>query len=56
MHLLAMMAFAALTATVLAAITNEAETPRERLIFGLKTFGSFIGIGLAISWVIYFIP
>ncbi len=56
MHLLVMMTFAALTATTLAAITNEAETPRERLIFGLKTFGGFVGIGLVISWIIYFIP
>lgn len=56
MHLLVMMTFAALTSTVLAAITHEAETPRERLFYGIKTFGAFVGVALVISWAIYFIP
>jgi len=46
-----MITFAALTSTVLAAITNEAETTRERCLYGLKTFGAFVGVGLAISWL-----
>ncbi len=56
MHFLVMTTFAALTSTVLAAITNEAETTRERCLYGLKTFGAFVGVGLVISWLFYFIP
>lgn len=52
MHFLVMTAFAALTSTVLAAITNEAETTRERCLYGLKTFGAFVGVGLVISWLL----
>jgi hypothetical protein len=48
--------YAAITATVLAAIESRAHSPRERLIHGLKIFGSFLGIGLLLSWILYPIP
>ena len=32
------------------------ETPREKLLYGLKVFGEFVGIGLALALVFYFIP
>ncbi|HSE97499.1 MAG TPA: hypothetical protein VLD57_04460 [Blastocatellia bacterium] len=56
MHVLMMTLYAAITATVLAAIEPRSETTRERLIHGLKIFGSFLGIGLLLSWVLYPIP
>ena len=29
---------------------------RDRVIYGLKTFGQFIGISLIFAWILYFIP
>ena len=31
-------------------------SPRERILYGLKTFVQFVGISLIIAWVLYFIP
>ncbi len=56
MHVLMMTLYAAITAIVLAAIEPRSETTRERLIHGLKIFGSFLGIGLLLSWILYPIP
>jgi len=30
--------------------------PKERILYALKTFLQFVGISLAIAWVLYFIP
>jgi hypothetical protein len=51
-----MTTFAAFVSVVFAAITGEAKTSRGRFLYGLKTFGYFVVIGLVLSWVIYFIP
>lgn len=56
MHVLMMLLYAAITATVLAAVEPRARTPRDRLMHGLKTFAYFMGIGLVLSWVLYPIP
>jgi hypothetical protein len=32
------------------------ESTRDRFIHGLKVFGSFLGIGLLLSWILYPIP
>ena len=56
MHFVLMSTFAAVVATVLAAIDPERHDPWERLIHGLKIFGLFLGVGIAIGWVLYFIP
>lgn len=56
MHVLMMSLYAAITAIVLATIDPKAETMRERVIHGLKIFGWFMGIGLALSWVLFPIP
>jgi hypothetical protein len=56
MHVLMMSLCAAITAIVLATIDPKAETPRERIIHGLKIFGWFMGIGLVLSWVLFPIP
>jgi hypothetical protein len=32
------------------------ETPRERLVYGAKVFGAFVGIALVLGWLMYFIP
>jgi hypothetical protein len=56
MHLLMMVIYAAIAATVLAAIESKPETMRERVLHGLKIFGAFLGIGLLLSFVLYPLP
>lgn len=53
-HFLVMMFFAALAAIVFGVISKD--TSRERWIYGVKVFAEFIVIGLALGWILYFIP
>jgi hypothetical protein len=53
-HLLVMVLFAALVSVVFGAVARD--THRERLLYGLKIFAEFIGIGLALAWLLYFLP
>jgi hypothetical protein len=53
-HFLVMCLFAALASIVFGAISKD--TPRERVIYGAKVFAEFIAIGLALGWLLYFIP
>jgi hypothetical protein len=46
--------FAVLASVVFGAIAKE--TPRERLLYGLKVFAEFMAIGIVLSWILYFIP
>lgn len=54
MHLLIMLGFVIFVAVVFASVSPEATTLESRIIYGLKVFGSFIGIGLAIATIFYF--
>jgi hypothetical protein len=56
MHFVLMIAFAAVVAVVMSLIDPERHDPKARLVHGLKVFGAFLGIGVAIGWVLYFIP
>ncbi|HSQ20887.1 MAG TPA: hypothetical protein VLR92_10995 [Blastocatellia bacterium] len=56
MHVLMMSTYAALAAVVLAAVDPKSDTTRQRLVHGLKIFGSFLGIGLLLSWILFPIP
>jgi hypothetical protein len=56
MHVLMMSLYAAIAAVVLAAVDSKSDTTRQRLIHGLKIFGSFLGIGLLLSWVLFPVP
>jgi hypothetical protein len=56
MHVLMMTLYAAIAAVVLAAVDPKSDSTRQRLIHGLKIFGSFLGIGLLLSLVLYPIP
>jgi hypothetical protein len=53
-HLLVMILFAALVAVVFGVVARNSR--RERMIYGLKIFAEFIGIGLALAWLLYFFP
>jgi hypothetical protein len=56
MHVLMMSMYAAMAAVVLAAVDPKSDTTRQRVVHGLKIFGSFLGIGLLLAWVLFPIP
>lgn len=49
-----MIMFAFLVSVVFGVLSRD--TPRERFIYGAKAFGAFVGIALALGWILYFIP
>lgn len=51
MHLLAMILFAFFVAVVFAIISKD--TSYERFTYGAKVFFAFLGIGLALAWIMY---
>jgi undecaprenyl pyrophosphate phosphatase UppP len=53
-HFLVMTLFAFLAAAVFGVVAKD--NPRERLFYGMKVFAEFMIIGLALAWVLYFIP
>lgn len=53
-HLLTMILFAALVAGVFGIVARD--TNKNRLLYGLKVFGEFVGVGLALAWLLYFLP
>ena len=53
-HLLVMSLFAALVSLVFGVVVRD--TDRGRILYGLKVFAEFMGIGLALAWLLYFIP
>ncbi len=53
-HLLWMAVFAGLTGVVFGSVAKG--TNRDRLVYGLKVFGEFMLIGLALGWILYFLP
>ena len=53
-HFLVMTVFAFLASVVFGAVAKD--TPRERILYGVKVFAEFMAIGLVLSWILYFIP
>lgn len=53
-HFLYLVTFALFVSIVFAVFYNG--TNNEKIIYGLKTFGQFVGISLILAWVFYFIP
>lgn len=49
-----MTSFAFIAAVVFGTVAKD--TNRDRLIYGLKVFGEFMLVGLALSWALYFLP
>ena len=56
MHFLMMALYAAITATVSAGIAPNLDTTRDRVKYGLKVFGTYLGVGLLLSWILFPIP
>lgn len=53
-HFAALALFAFLTSVVFGLLSQD--TLRDRLVYGAKSFGLFVGIGLVIGWLTYFLP
>ena len=53
-HFLLMSLFAGLVAVVFGAVGRE--TVRGSILYGLKIFLEFVGVGLVVGWLLYFIP
>jgi undecaprenyl pyrophosphate phosphatase UppP len=51
MHLAAMTLFAFFVAVVFGIVSKD--TSREQFRYGVKVFFAFMGIGLALAWVMY---
>lgn len=50
-HFAAMTLFAFLVSVVFGVITKD--STRDRLFYGVKSFGMFIGIAIALGWLMY---
>ena len=53
-HLPALLLFSFLVSVVFGLLSKD--TPRERLIYGAKVFGAFVGIALLLGWIMYPLP
>ncbi|MEQ1606717.1 MAG: hypothetical protein ABL999_17785 [Pyrinomonadaceae bacterium] len=53
-HFLYLVAFALFVSVAFAALSNG--SPKERIIYGVKSFAQFVLVSLALAWVLYFIP
>jgi uncharacterized membrane protein YagU involved in acid resistance len=53
-HFTAMLLFSLLVSVVFGVLSKD--TPRERLIYGAKMFGAFVGIALVLGWIMYPVP
>jgi hypothetical protein len=56
MHVFFMSIFAAIVATIVAIIDPERHETRTRVLYGLKVFGAFVGIGILLGWLMRFVP
>ena len=53
-HFPALVIFSFLVSVVFAILAKE--TLRQRLIYGAKVFGAFVGTALVLGWLMYFVP
>lgn len=49
-----MVVFSFLVSVVFGVLSKN--SPRERLLYGAKVFGAFVGIAVALGWIMYFVP
>lgn len=53
-HFLVLTAFALLASVVFGVVGKD--NNRDRVLYGAKVFAEFIIIGLALGWLLYFLP
>ena len=55
-HFTALVLFSLLVSVAFATLSSEHHTSRERVKYGAKVFGYFVGVGFLIAWALYFLP
>lgn len=55
-HFLALVLFSLLVSVAFATLSAEHHTTKERVKYGAKVFGYFVGVGFLIAWALYFLP
>lgn len=50
-HFPALLLFSFLTSVVFGVVTKN--TPRDRVIYGARVFGAFVGIAVLLGWIMY---
>lgn len=53
-HLMVMLLFSGLVAVVFGTVARD--NTRDRVRYGLKIFAEFVGFGLLLAWLLYFLP
>jgi len=53
-HFTAMVLFSFLVSVVFGVLSKD--TPKERVVYGAKVFGAFVGIALLLGWIMYPMP
>jgi hypothetical protein len=53
-HFNALVLFSFLVSVVFGIIAKD--TPLDRLVYGAKSFGLFVGIAVLLGWIMYFLP
>jgi hypothetical protein len=55
-HFTAMVLFSLLVSVAFATLSSEHHTTPEKVKYGAKVFGYFVGVGFLISWALFFLP
>ncbi|MEP7270335.1 MAG: hypothetical protein ABI882_02465 [Acidobacteriota bacterium] len=55
-HFLALLLYSFLVAIVFAALSSDHNSREAKIKYGVKVFGYFVLLGLAIAWVLYPLP
>ena len=53
-HFPALVLFSFLVSVVFGVLGKN--TPRERVVYGAKVFGAFVGIAILLGWIMYPLP
>ena len=53
-HFTGMLLFAFFVSVAFGVLSKD--TPRDRFIYGAKTFGAFIGIAVLLGWIMFPVP
>jgi hypothetical protein len=55
-HFTAMILFSLLVSVAFATLSSEHHTTQERVKYGAKVFGYFVGVGFLIACALFFLP
>ncbi|HEX2489163.1 MAG TPA: hypothetical protein VJZ77_08940 [Blastocatellia bacterium] len=55
-HFTALVLFSLLVSVAFATLSSEHHTTQEKVKYGAKVFGYFVGVGFLIAWALYRLP